>query len=235
MNTNTLIVRALVLVIITTTTSLSRGDSLVGAKHTNAKHSGYVFNDVCLDQAPDAGTGRIVCADIAALDQTLVYNRFGSFNPFGMMFALRRDLSPLFSDKPVRRLSAEDCSERTGTEAGHSNQLLEAGKVRLKDCERPRPMTLRVNVGDTLLVRVNNLLHTSKRDKPPAPDFSRDFCEQEGVQDIYRSTLRDAISEGSIDQLDHGEVSCLERLPDNGADEQHAVVADEHKVATEYT
>ncbi len=45
---------------------------------------------------------RIVHAEIAALDQMLVYNRFGSFNPFGMIFALTRDLSPADAPRPSR-------------------------------------------------------------------------------------------------------------------------------------
>ena len=36
----------------------------------------------------------MICAEVAALDQMLVYNRFGSHNPFGMIFALTRDLVP---------------------------------------------------------------------------------------------------------------------------------------------
>src|SRR6056297_2598418 len=50
---------------------------------------------------------RTVCADIVALDQTLVYNRFGSFNPFGMMYALRRDV--VSADSPIKSLTADDC------------------------------------------------------------------------------------------------------------------------------
>lgn len=38
------------------------------------------------------GMARTICADVVALDQTLVYNRFGSFNPLGMIYALRRDV-----------------------------------------------------------------------------------------------------------------------------------------------
>lgn len=37
---------------------------------------------------------RVVCADVAALDAALTFNRFGSYNPFGMIFALRRDMVP---------------------------------------------------------------------------------------------------------------------------------------------
>jgi hypothetical protein len=43
----------------------------------------------------DKRFGRTVCADVLAMDQMLVYNRFGAFNPFGMMYALRRDVVPL--------------------------------------------------------------------------------------------------------------------------------------------
>ena len=43
----------------------------------------------------DKRFGRTVCADVVAIDQMLVYNRFGAFNPFGMMYALRRDVVPL--------------------------------------------------------------------------------------------------------------------------------------------
>jgi len=203
-----------------------------GETSFSAKHKDYKFTDLCADQVPADDNGRIVCADIAALDQTLVYNRFGSFNPFGMMYALRRDVSPLFADQPPPRLSAQDCAERTGTEVGHDTQDLEAGKVRLKDCKRPRPITLRVNVGDTLLVRVSNLLFESRIKKAPAPDFSRDFCRQKGVQDVYRSELREAVSEGPDDQLQHGEVSCLERAADEDTDDAQTAKANAHEVAT---
>lgn len=29
---------------------------------------------------------RVICAEVAALDQMLVYNRFGSHNPYGQIF-----------------------------------------------------------------------------------------------------------------------------------------------------
>jgi len=201
-------------------------------KYSKAKSENHTFADVCVDQVPNADAGRIICADIAALDQTLVYNRFGSFNPFAMMFALQRDLSPLHSENPPKRLNAQDCAERTGTEDGRNSQKLEAGNVRLKDCKRPRPMTLRVNVGDTLLVRVSNLLHVSDADNAPAPDFSRDFCNQEGVRGYYPLALREAVSEGPEDLLRHGEVSCLERSTTEHGEGQQEVVAEESEVST---
>ncbi|WP_437995938.1 multicopper oxidase domain-containing protein [Sorangium sp. So ce185] len=78
---------------------------------------------------------RVVFADVVALDQVYVYNRFGSFNPAGMIYALARDVVPIRKDEPL----------------GPGNAMLRPGK-------RPRPLVLRVNVGDTLQIRFTNLL-----------------------------------------------------------------------------
>ena len=107
---------------------------------------------------------RVVHADVVALDQLLVYNRFGSFNPFGMMFALRRDVSQASSDPARQRPDADECRALTGVEAGEGP--LDPGKVMLKRCKRPRPLTLRANVGDVLQLTVTNLL------RPDQPDIS---------------------------------------------------------------
>lgn len=162
------------------------------------------------------GSGRVICADVAALDQTLVYNRFGSFNPFGMIFALRRDLVPLdLVTDPVAPLTAEDCDLATFTDEPFADTL-DAGSVRLRDCKRPRPLTLRVNVGDTFVVRVTNLL------TPPADgetsyagaegqnviDFSSDVCKASPTQDHNRESARGGLSRGDVIEGHHNEVSC---------------------------
>lgn len=117
---------------------------------------------------------RAVCADVAALDQMLVYNRFGSHNPFGMIFALRRDLSEISS---VKSINAETCDGKTGAE--EETGPLKAGKVRLKDCKRPRPLVLRANVGDRLTVRLTNYLIDYQ------PGYSETFCPGDrGGKDI---------------------------------------------------
>jgi len=77
-----------------------------------------------------------VVADVVALVQPILYNRFGSHNPHGMIYALRRDVV------------------RSDGAAGP----LEPGRVRLRDGKRPRPLVLRANVGDTLEIRFRNLL-----------------------------------------------------------------------------
>ena len=44
-----------------------------------------------LNGAP-AAAHRKVFADVVAINQPLIYNRFGSTNPWGMIYALRRDV-----------------------------------------------------------------------------------------------------------------------------------------------
>src|SRR2546430_5265469 len=78
---------------------------------------------------------RTVKADVVALDQPFFYNRFGASNPAGMIFALRRDVVPI------------------NVALG-----LVAGNVRLRPDKRPRPLVLRMNVGDCLQIQFQNLL-----------------------------------------------------------------------------
>ncbi|MBA3805952.1 MAG: hypothetical protein H0X14_09620, partial [Acidobacteria bacterium] len=87
---------------------------------------------------PPAATAPVcskyITADVVAFDQVYTYNRFGAFNPAGMIYALRRDIAPI-----------------TGT-------VISAGNVQLRPDKRPRPITLRVNEGDCLRVTFQNLL-----------------------------------------------------------------------------
>ena len=161
------------------------------------------------DQLTELDLKRTVCADVVALDQVLVYNRFGSFNPYGMIFALRRDVAPM-SDVP-EHITADACDALLGTEAGGGK--LEPGAVRLKDCKRPRPLTLRANVGDLLHVRLDNLLRES------APGISETFCRTpEHESGGLLKVLRDWVSRGQETQVGHGEALCdaakLSQSPD---------------------
>jgi hypothetical protein len=70
-----------------------------------------------------------------------VYNRFGAFNPAGMVYALRRDVVAIEPD----------------TQPGPGNAQLRPGK-------RPRPLVLRVNEGECLSVRFTNWLAPDRRD-----------------------------------------------------------------------
>lgn len=98
--------------------------------------------------APSQPAQRTIVADIVALDQAIFYNRFGSVNPYAMMYALRRDVVPVDGE----------------TEAG-------PGKVRLRDGKRPRPLVMRGNVGDILEIRFTNLLRPSAIDLSSCKPF----------------------------------------------------------------
>ncbi len=76
-----------------------------------------------------------VSADVVALDQAFFWNRIGAAEPQGMIYALKRDVVPI-------------------TFAGG----LTPGNVRLRADKRARPLVLRVNVGQCLVVYFQNLL-----------------------------------------------------------------------------
>lgn len=90
---------------------------------------------------------RTLKAQVVALDQVYTYNRFGSFNPYGMIYALKRDV--VASD---------------GGQPGPGNAMLREDK-------RPRPLVLRMNVGDCLDVEFTNWLavHRDEIVGPPEP------------------------------------------------------------------
>ncbi|HZI19290.1 MAG TPA: Ig-like domain-containing protein [Pyrinomonadaceae bacterium] len=89
---------------------------------------------------PPAGS-RLITADVVAFDQVIVYNRLGAINPYGMMYALRRDVVPIDPSKGMV-----------------------PGNVQLRKDKRPRPIVLRMNAGDRLQVRFQNLLSPSPAD-----------------------------------------------------------------------
>ena len=89
-----------------------------------------------------------ITAKVVAMDQVIVYNRLGAINPAGMIFALARDVFPLNTGLDDQTYD-NSCAEKPCT----------AGQVRLRDDKRPRPLTLRVNEGDTLVIVFTNLLN----------------------------------------------------------------------------
>ena len=95
----------------------------------------------------EASQARTITAHVAAIDQQYDYNRFGAFNPVGMIYALCRDL--------VDKTSGQSDPQCNG---------LIPGNVMLREQKRPRPLVLRANLGDTLQVQFTNLLSL----EPPA-------------------------------------------------------------------
>jgi hypothetical protein len=94
--------------------------------------------------APTPACERTIKADVVALDQAIIYNRLGTLNPNGMIYALRQDVVAI---DPLRGIVA--------------------GNVRLRADKRPRPIVLRMNSGDCLKISFTNLLaNTALSDQP---------------------------------------------------------------------
>jgi hypothetical protein len=90
---------------------------------------------------PAAQCSRTLTANVVALDQLYTYNRFGAFNPAGMLYALKRDVTMI---DPAKGFVA--------------------GNVRLRNGKRARPLVLRANEGDCLTVNFTNLLTPTRDD-----------------------------------------------------------------------
>ncbi|HEU4556793.1 MAG TPA: hypothetical protein VFS20_03050, partial [Longimicrobium sp.] len=92
---------------------------------------------------------RQLSALVVAMDQTIWYNRLGARDPGAMMFALYQDVRP------------------------GSAGVLAPGSVVLRPGKRPRPITLRMNVGDCLQVTLYNYLsNTPGHNQPHTRDVS---------------------------------------------------------------
>ncbi|MEO7658159.1 MAG: copper oxidase, partial [Pyrinomonadaceae bacterium] len=91
--------------------------------------------------APTPDCERTIKAEVVALDQVFYYNRLGAVNPSGMMYALKKDVVPV---EPATTLTP--------------------GNVQLRADKRPRPLALRMNVGDCLEILFGNLLAPAPKD-----------------------------------------------------------------------
>ncbi|HEY9284605.1 MAG TPA: hypothetical protein VIP46_14210, partial [Pyrinomonadaceae bacterium] len=115
-------------------------------------NTGPVFEDpdlltpaACPAEQAWASDSATIVANVVAIDQVFFYNRLGAMNPAGMIFALERDVVPIDDSKPL----------------GPGNAQLRADK-------RPRPLTLRVNIGQKLQINFKNWLSEAPahRDQP---------------------------------------------------------------------
>jgi hypothetical protein len=88
---------------------------------------------------------RTIKANVVALDQAIIYNRLGTVNPNGMIYALKQDVVAI---DPLKGIVA--------------------GNVRLRSNKRPRPIVLRMNNGDCLRISFTNLLSPSPLSNQPA-------------------------------------------------------------------
>jgi manganese oxidase len=92
---------------------------------------------------PTGICNRTLVADVVALDQVFFWNRLGAVQPQGMIYALRRNV----------------------VSSDHASELLQPGKVMLREDLRPRPLVLRMNVGDCLRIEFENLLAPQPADQ----------------------------------------------------------------------
>ncbi|MBI4319776.1 MAG: multicopper oxidase domain-containing protein [Chloroflexi bacterium] len=127
--------------------------------------------------AQEPPTETVVCnatvtANVVALDQRIDFNRLGAMNPVGMIYALKRDVVA-----------------KTGKVWG-------PGSVQLREDKRPRPLTLRVNVGDCLQVNFENLLDPMPLEKngPIFGDQEQPATRAVGVH-VAGMQLRNSISD----------------------------------------
>jgi len=95
--------------------------------------------------SPTPVCARTIKADVVALDQVIMYNRLGTVNPGGMIYALKRDVVAI---DPLKGIVA--------------------GNVRLRSTKRPRPIVLRMNSGDCLRITFTNLLSPTPLGDQPA-------------------------------------------------------------------
>jgi len=103
-------------------------------------------------EAQEASCQRTLTADVVALDQPFFWNRLGAAQPQGQIYALKRDVVG-----------------SNGGQAGPGNAVLRDGK-------RPRPLVLRMNVGDCLEITFTNWLspNPSDADVDNPPDGEND-------------------------------------------------------------
>ncbi|MCX7032339.1 MAG: hypothetical protein NTU62_19805, partial [Spirochaetes bacterium] len=101
-----------------------------------------------------ATCARIITADVVVFDQPLMFNRLGSQNVNGIMYALRRDV--------VNKTTLQSCA--TGT-------ACQAGLVTLRPDKRPRPLVIRAAAGDCLDVAFQNLLNPAANTANAPPNL----------------------------------------------------------------
>ncbi|MFQ5719441.1 MAG: copper oxidase [Acidobacteriota bacterium] len=139
----------------------------------NQKTSGWLAALVMLVAgfiAPAASRAQVcnrtVHADVAALDQVFFWNRLGASQPQGQIYALARDVFPDSVPLiPAQETIASSCATAACT----------AGQVHLRSTKRPRPLTLRMNVGDCLDINFTNLINPVRANVKDCPTCIKGF------------------------------------------------------------
>jgi hypothetical protein len=100
------------------------------------------------EKAAFCNPANTVNAEVVALEQAYVLNRFGAYVPAGMMYALKRDVVAIESSRP----------------AG-------PGNAKLRNEKRPRPLVLRAHEGGCLQVTLHNWLSPTWEEEGGQPHY----------------------------------------------------------------
>src|SRR3569832_1562345 len=117
--------------------------------------------------SPIPACARTIKADVVAFDQVIMYNRLGTVNPGGMIYALKKDVVAI---DPLKGIVA--------------------GNVRLRSDKRPRPIVLRMNSGDCLRITFTYWLSSSPLSDQPA-------TRSAGIHVMGMELVNDISSDGS--------------------------------------
>ena len=109
--------------------------------------------------AEAATCGRTITADVVAIDQPYFLNRLGAFNADGMMYVLKTDT--------VTKDTLEPCVRPDGTTNAECERIVSlpdltgatvqlSRNAQVRPDKRPRPIALRMNVGDCLALTFTN-------------------------------------------------------------------------------
>jgi hypothetical protein len=153
------------------------------ANHKPFKEASSTDTPALCDKTNKSGKSNTITAEVVALEQIITFNRFGAFNPAGMVYALRKDVvydDPATKDKQ-ETLPLPEASKLDDPEFA----IRIAGRVSLKSDKRPRPLVLRVNEGECLEVKFWNLLSPSPtvHTKFERADFVEGGVQRHAVQE----------------------------------------------------
>jgi manganese oxidase len=100
------------------------------------------------EKAAFCNAANTVNAEVVALEQAYVLNRFGAYVPAGMLYALERDVVAIESNRPRG-----------------------PGNAKLRNDKRPRPLVLRAHEGGCLQVTLHNWLSPNWEEEGGQPHY----------------------------------------------------------------
>ena len=181
----------------------SNGDGCLDSCVTASCGDGFLFvgQEECDDDnnsdtdscSAGCDSQRVISAGVVALDQVLTYNRWGSHQSSGMIFALRRDVVDM-----------------AGNPIGEGGL---PGQVMVRPGKRPRPLVLRANEGDVLQVHFTNLLAPAR---PNAKGTTTRLASMTAAELATARSQAEAPALFNYDAVDLAGVPVLRMLDDAG-------------------